>query len=102
MAAPDPHSFEVPRPQFPRLQFGKMGIPILLVEQNAHLALALASRAYVMETGSITLSGSAADLRNNPDVLVSYLSGARENVNRRIQSDKGQSDPGGPNNHPDW
>ena len=84
------------------LQFGKMGIPILLVEQNAHLALALASRAYVMETGSITLSGSAADLRSNPDVLVSYLSGARENLNRRIQSDKGQSDPGGPNNHPDW
>ena len=61
------------------LQFGKLGIPILLVEQNAHLALALASRAYVMETGSITLSGTAAELRNNPNVVVSYLSGPREN-----------------------
>jgi len=61
------------------LQFGKLGVPILLVEQNAHLALALASRAYVMETGSITLSGTAAELRNNPNVVVSYLSGPREN-----------------------
>ena len=60
------------------LQFGKMGIPILLVEQNAHLALALANRAYVMETGTITLSGTAAQLQNNPNVLVSYLGGARE------------------------
>jgi branched-chain amino acid transport system ATP-binding protein len=60
------------------LQFGKLGVPILLVEQNAHLALALASRAYVMETGSITLSGTAAELRNNPNVVVSYLSGPRE------------------------
>ncbi len=61
------------------LRFSKMGIPILLVEQNAHLALALANRAYVMELGAITLSGTAAELQNNPDVVVSYLSGPREN-----------------------
>jgi branched-chain amino acid transport system ATP-binding protein len=58
--------------------FRETGITILLVEQNAHLALALAGRAYVMETGSITLSGIAANLRNNPDVVVSYLGGPRE------------------------
>jgi branched-chain amino acid transport system ATP-binding protein len=58
--------------------FRKTGITILLVEQNAHLALALANRAYVMETGRITLSGTAEKLRNNPGVVVSYLSGPRE------------------------
>jgi branched-chain amino acid transport system ATP-binding protein len=76
------------------LQFGKLGIPILLVEQNAHLALALASRAYVMETGSITLSGTAAELRNNPNVVISYLSGPRENDKtlqpKRLRSNNGK------------
>jgi branched-chain amino acid transport system ATP-binding protein len=46
---------------------------ILLVEQNARLALDVADRAYVMETGQITLSGSAAALQHNPDVERTYL-----------------------------
>jgi branched-chain amino acid transport system ATP-binding protein len=49
------------------------GVTILLVEQNVPHALALADRAYVMETGSITLSGSAADLRNDNGVRDRYL-----------------------------
>ena len=49
------------------------GMSILLVEQRVDLALQLAQRAYVMETGRITLSGVAADLRSNPEVRQAYL-----------------------------
>jgi len=50
-----------------------MGIGVLLVEQNARLALDIADRAYVMETGRITLAGRAADLKHNPQVESTYL-----------------------------
>lgn len=46
---------------------------ILLVEQNARLALDVADRAYVMETGRITLFGEAAELKHNPEVERTYL-----------------------------
>lgn len=49
------------------------GVTILLVEQNARLALALAHRAYLLETGRVVLSGSAAELRSNPAVQRAYL-----------------------------
>ena len=49
------------------------GTTILLVEQNAHMALAVAHRAYVLETGRIVLEGPAADLRNHPQVREAYL-----------------------------
>ncbi len=49
------------------------GVSVLLVEQNAHQALAVASRAYVLETGRITLEGPAKDLRDNPEVRKAYL-----------------------------
>jgi branched-chain amino acid transport system ATP-binding protein len=49
------------------------GTSILLVEQNANQALAVANRAYVLETGTITLSGIAAELKSNPDVQKAYL-----------------------------
>jgi len=49
------------------------GVTVLLVEQNAHAALAIASRAYVLETGEVTLSGSARDLADNPEVKAAYL-----------------------------
>jgi len=48
---------------------------VLLVEQNANQALAIAHRGYVLETGKITLSGQASDLRTNPDVKKAYLGG---------------------------
>jgi branched-chain amino acid transport system ATP-binding protein len=51
------------------------GVTILLVEQNARQALAIADRAYVMETGKIVLSGSAAELQTNPQVEQAYLGG---------------------------
>lgn len=49
------------------------GIAILLVEQNVRQALSLTQRAYVMDTGTITLSGMASELLNNPEVIHAYL-----------------------------
>jgi branched-chain amino acid transport system ATP-binding protein len=51
------------------------GIAILLVEQNVRQALALTQRAYVMDTGTITLSGLASELLHNPEVIHAYLGG---------------------------
>jgi branched-chain amino acid transport system ATP-binding protein len=49
------------------------GLTILLVEQNAQAALAVADRAYVLETGRVTLSGTAADIRIDQRVREAYL-----------------------------
>ncbi|HAJ38364.1 MAG TPA: ABC transporter ATP-binding protein [Chloroflexi bacterium] len=50
------------------------GVTILLVEQNAHLALTVADRAYVLETGEVRLAGRAKELIDNPEVRKAYLS----------------------------
>jgi len=49
------------------------GTSILLVEQNVELALDVASRGYVLESGAVTLAGTAAELRSNPAVVAAYL-----------------------------
>jgi branched-chain amino acid transport system ATP-binding protein len=49
------------------------GITILLVEQNAKLALQAAHRGYVMESGSLTMTGNAAEMLNDPRVQAAYL-----------------------------
>ena len=51
------------------------GTTVLMVEQNAYMALQLATRAYVMETGRITLEGPRADLMQNDHVKKAYLGG---------------------------
>jgi branched-chain amino acid transport system ATP-binding protein len=51
------------------------GMTILLVEQNAQMALKYAARAYVLETGRIVLSGAAQEIAQNPDVKKAYLGG---------------------------
>ncbi|MEG6615537.1 ABC transporter ATP-binding protein [Peptococcaceae bacterium 1198_IL3148] len=51
----------------------KTGTTIMLVEQNAHMALSIADRAYVLETGEIVLSGDATELANNDQVRKAYL-----------------------------
>jgi len=53
----------------------KTGTTILLVEQNAHMALSIAHRAYVLETGKIVLEGPAQDLAQNEQVRKAYLGG---------------------------
>ncbi|WP_413673864.1 ABC transporter ATP-binding protein [Massilia cellulosiltytica] len=51
----------------------KQGITVLLVEQNAKLALQAAHRAYVMESGAITMTGNAQDMLHDPRVQAAYL-----------------------------
>jgi branched-chain amino acid transport system ATP-binding protein len=55
------------------VEINKQGTPVLLVEQNALMALDVADRGYVLETGSIALSGNAKDLRENEQVRKTYL-----------------------------
>lgn len=54
-------------------QLNREGMTILLVEQNAHLALRTASRGYIIEGGKIVLDGPSADLIGNPKVREAYL-----------------------------
>ncbi len=51
------------------------GLTILLVEQNAHLALEISSHAYVLETGQIAVAGASRDLRDDPRLKAAYLGG---------------------------
>lgn len=53
----------------------KEGTTILLVEQNAHMALSIADRAYVIETGRVVLSGTAKELQETEQVKAAYLGG---------------------------
>jgi branched-chain amino acid transport system ATP-binding protein len=57
-------------------EISAQGVTILLVEQNAKLALSVAARGYVMESGQITLSDTADALLDNPGVQAAYLGGA--------------------------
>ena len=54
-------------------EINKLGVTVLLVEQNAHLALGIADRAYVLETGSITIEGTGKELLTNDEVRKAYL-----------------------------
>ena len=54
-------------------EINKRGVTVLLIEQNANMALKVADYAYVLETGSIGLSGSGAELLTNEDVKKAYL-----------------------------
>ena len=54
----------------------RQGTTILLIEQNAHKALGIASRGYVLENGGVTASGPAAELRQDPRIQEAYLGGS--------------------------
>jgi len=56
-------------------RINRQGTAILLVEQNANLALEVAHRGYILETGEIILSGPASELRHHPQVREAYLGG---------------------------
>ena len=55
------------------VDINKSGTTIMLVEQNANMALSIADRAYVLETGEIVLSGAAKELAEDPEVRKAYL-----------------------------
>ena len=56
-------------------RLNETGVTILLVEQNARLALEIAHRAYILETGQIVLAGAPAELRDHSQVKAAYLGG---------------------------
>ena len=53
----------------------KAGTTVLLVEQNAQMALSIATRGYVLETGKVTMTGTGRELLTNDDVRKAYLGG---------------------------
>jgi len=57
-------------------RLNETGVTILLVEQNARLALEVAHRAYILETGQVVLSGASRELRDHPQVRAAYLGGS--------------------------
>lgn len=57
-------------------QIHRQGVAILVVEQNANMALSIADRGYVLQVGEVVLSGCAADLRNDPALKKAYLNTA--------------------------
>lgn len=59
-------------------EINKQGVTILLVEQNANMALKAANKGYVMETGRITLTGTGAELLENEEVKAAYLGKAKD------------------------
>jgi len=54
-------------------EINESGTTVLLVEQNAYMALSIAQHAYVLETGAIVLQGTAKEMANNPEVKKAYL-----------------------------
>jgi branched-chain amino acid transport system ATP-binding protein len=58
------------------VQLNAQGVTILLVEQMASMALAVADRAYVIQNGEVRLAGPSAEVANNPEVVRAYLGGA--------------------------
>ena len=54
-------------------EINRQGTTIFMVEQNANMALSIAHRAYVLQTGQVVLSGTAAELRQNPLIREAYL-----------------------------
>ncbi|MFG1859462.1 ABC transporter ATP-binding protein [Microbispora bryophytorum] len=70
-------------------QINAQGTSVLLVEQNAAMALALAERAYVLEVGEVTLSGPAADLAASDEVRRRYLGVGMPETDRPVGTDPG-------------
>ena len=59
-------------------QIRSRGMTILLVEQNAHMALSVADRGYVLETGNLIVEGSPSELLDNEEVRAAYLGGGKQ------------------------
>jgi branched-chain amino acid transport system ATP-binding protein len=56
----------------------KRGMTVLLVEQNAHMALSVADRGYVLESGNLIVEGTPQQLLNNDEVRAAYLGGGKK------------------------
>ena len=63
-------------------EIDRQGTTIFMVEQNANMALSIANRAYVLQTGEVVLSGAAAELRQNPMIREAYLGELKVHLER--------------------
>jgi branched-chain amino acid transport system ATP-binding protein len=75
-------------------EISRRGMTIFLVEQNAHMALELASRGYVLENGQVTLTGASTELAGSAAVKEAYLGKAKESQIDELVSEtlqKGES-----------
>ena len=54
-------------------KINEQGVTVLLIEQNANMALQVSQRAYVLENGLVSMSGKASDIANDPMVKKAYL-----------------------------
>ena len=70
-------------------EINQQGVTILLVEQNARIALRVAHRAHVLETGKIVLSGPSRELRRDPRIQQAYLGMGRKPAGRATQTREG-------------
>ncbi|NLU43877.1 MAG: ABC transporter ATP-binding protein, partial [Acholeplasmataceae bacterium] len=60
-------------------EINKQVMTILLIEQNANMALKIADKAYVLETGNITMQGTGSELLENPEIAAAYLGKKKKN-----------------------
>ena len=60
------------------VDINKSGVSVLLIEQNASMALAIADRAYVLETGRVVRDGTSAELRQDDEIVALYLGLSRD------------------------
>jgi len=60
-------------------ELSSLDVTLVLVEQNSHAALAVCDRAYILQTGSVVLTDTAANLRSNPELATLYLGGQDQN-----------------------
>lgn len=58
------------------LNIRKAGVTVMLIEQMATIALSIADRAYILQTGTMKMEGDAKDMRSSPEVIASYLGGS--------------------------
>jgi branched-chain amino acid transport system ATP-binding protein len=72
----------------------KLGVTIFMVEQNAELALSIASRGYVLQSGRLVLEGNASDLLDNPAVREAYLGKRQTQVEESFHEEESIREPG--------
>ena len=72
----------------------ELGISVLMVEQNAELALSIAARGYVLRTGEVVLSGAAAALARDPGIREAYLGGGLDPDQTEVGAGQAEADAG--------
>jgi branched-chain amino acid transport system ATP-binding protein len=78
----------------------ELGTAVLLVEENARMALEVADRGYVIETGRIVLEGTAAELKAHPGVQEAYLGRLRSATSPPGPAEQPETDPSRGGNRP--